>query len=163
MQQTSSEGFCRQIFRVLNMDANVQVDSRVFMQKRALRKYFADSGLTEVVRLDSRQQSTNGRTHHSRSKTTGMAPASANPRASAFKTASKAMSTETELAATEPSTQKDGPATCTFACRGKGWHLWTTGSPRWCSTRCSRALGHRMQRQFFTPFRCKLTATASQQ
>ena len=31
------------------------VDSRVFMQKRALRKYLADSGLTEVVRPDSRQ------------------------------------------------------------------------------------------------------------
>ena len=54
MQQTSDEDFCRQIFRVLKMDASVPVDSRVFMQKRALRKYPADSGLTEVVRPDGR-------------------------------------------------------------------------------------------------------------
>ena len=55
MQQTSYEDFCRQIFRVLKVDAGVPVDSRVFMQKRALRKYLADSGLTEVVRRDGRQ------------------------------------------------------------------------------------------------------------
>ena len=55
MQQTSHEDFCRQIFRVLKMDASVPVDSRVFMQKRALRKYLADSGLTEVVTPDGRQ------------------------------------------------------------------------------------------------------------
>ena len=55
MQQTSDEGFCRQIFRELKMDASVPVDSRVFMQKRALRKYLADSGRTEVVRPDGRQ------------------------------------------------------------------------------------------------------------
>ena len=30
------------------MDASVPVDSRVLMQKRALRKYLADSGLTDV-------------------------------------------------------------------------------------------------------------------
>ena len=47
--------FCGQIFRVLEMDASVPVDSRVFMQKRALRKYLADSGLTEVVGPDGRQ------------------------------------------------------------------------------------------------------------
>ena len=34
---------------------SVLVDSRVFMQKRALRKYLADSGLTEVVRPDGWQ------------------------------------------------------------------------------------------------------------
>ena len=55
MQQTGDEDFCRQIFRVLKMDASVPVDSRVFMQKRALRKYLADSGLMEVVRPDGRQ------------------------------------------------------------------------------------------------------------
>ena len=38
MQQTSDECFCRQIFRVLRMDASVPVDSSVFLQKRALRK-----------------------------------------------------------------------------------------------------------------------------
>ena len=55
MQQTSDEGFRRQIFRVLKMDASVPVDSRVFMQKRALRNCLADRGLTEVVRPDGRQ------------------------------------------------------------------------------------------------------------
>ena len=42
--------FCHQIFRVLKIYASVPVDSRVFMQKRTLRKYLADSGLTEVVK-----------------------------------------------------------------------------------------------------------------
>ena len=37
------------------MDASVLVDSRVFMQKRALPKYLADSGLREVVRPDGRK------------------------------------------------------------------------------------------------------------
>ena len=40
---------------LLKMDASVPVDSRVFMHKRALRKYLADSGLTEVVRPGGRQ------------------------------------------------------------------------------------------------------------
>ena len=55
IQQTSDEDFCRPIFRVLNKEANVPVDSRAFMQKRALRKYLADSGLTEVVTPDGHQ------------------------------------------------------------------------------------------------------------
>ena len=55
MKETSDEDFCRQVFRVLKMDASVPVDSRVFMQKRAVRKYLADSGLTEVVRPGGRQ------------------------------------------------------------------------------------------------------------
>ena len=46
--------FCRQIFRVLKMDASVPVDSRVIMQKRALRKYLADSGFTDVVKPGGR-------------------------------------------------------------------------------------------------------------
>ena len=54
MQQTSDEDFCRHIFRVLKMDASVAVHSSVFMQKRALRKYLADSGLTEMVRPEGR-------------------------------------------------------------------------------------------------------------
>ena len=54
MQQTSHVDFCRHIFRVLKMDASVPVDSRVFMQKRALRKYLADSGLTDVVKPSGR-------------------------------------------------------------------------------------------------------------
>ena len=45
VQQTSDVDFCRQIFRVLKMDASVPVDSRVFMPKRALRECLADSGL----------------------------------------------------------------------------------------------------------------------
>ena len=36
VQQTSDVDFCRQIFQVLKMDASVPIDSRVFMQKRAL-------------------------------------------------------------------------------------------------------------------------------
>ena len=55
MQETSDEDFCRQIFRMLKMEASVPLDSRVFMQKRALLKYLADSGLTEVVMPDGRQ------------------------------------------------------------------------------------------------------------
>ena len=54
-QQTSDDDFCRQIFRVLKMDAGVTIDSRVFMQKRALREYLANSGRTAVVRPDGRQ------------------------------------------------------------------------------------------------------------
>ena len=54
MRQTSDKEFCLQILRVLKMDASVPVDSRVLMQKHALRKYLADSGLTEVVRPDGR-------------------------------------------------------------------------------------------------------------
>ena len=55
MQQTSDVDFCRQIFRVLKMDAIVPVDSRVFMQKSALREYLADSGLTDVLKSGGRQ------------------------------------------------------------------------------------------------------------
>ena len=53
------------------------------------------------------QQSTSGPAQHTRSETTGMAPASATPRASAYKTASKAVGTKTEPAAPEPSRQND--------------------------------------------------------
>ena len=38
MQQTSNDDFSHQIFRVLKTNANVPVDSRVIMRKRALRK-----------------------------------------------------------------------------------------------------------------------------
>ena len=55
MQQMSDESFCRRVFRVMKMDARVPVDSNVFMPKCALRKYLADSGLTEVVRRNARQ------------------------------------------------------------------------------------------------------------
>ena len=55
MQQTSGVDFCHQIFRVLKMNASVPVDSRVYMQKHALRKYLADSGLTDVVKPGGRQ------------------------------------------------------------------------------------------------------------
>ena len=44
VQQTSDVDFCRQIFRVLKMDASVPVDSRVFMQKCALRKTVLTAG-----------------------------------------------------------------------------------------------------------------------
>ena len=49
-QQTNDVDFCSQIFRMLKMDASVPVNCRVFIQKRALRKYLADSGLTDVVK-----------------------------------------------------------------------------------------------------------------
>ena len=55
VRQTSDVDFCRQIFRVLKMDASVPVDRRVFMQKRALWKYLADSGLTDVAKPGGRQ------------------------------------------------------------------------------------------------------------
>ena len=54
MQQTSDQYFCHLIFHALKMDASVQVGSRVLMEKRALRIYLADSGLTEVVKPDGR-------------------------------------------------------------------------------------------------------------
>eukprot|EP00904_Undaria_pinnatifida_P005886 jgi/Undpi1/2427/HiC_scaffold_13.g05808.m1 len=53
------------------------------------------------------QQSPSGPAQHNRSKTTGMAPVTATPRASAYKTASKAVVTETEPAAPEPSRQNN--------------------------------------------------------
>ena len=37
------------------MGASVPIDSRVFMQKRDLRKYLADSGLTRAVRPHGRR------------------------------------------------------------------------------------------------------------
>ena len=40
--------------------------------------------------------------------------------------------------------------TRTFACRGRRWCQWITGSSRLCSTRFLRTLGHRMQCLFFT-------------
>ena len=40
---------------MLKIDASVPVDSRVFMPKRTLREYLADSGLTEVVKPGGRQ------------------------------------------------------------------------------------------------------------
>ena len=60
-------------------------------------------GLTPI----QQQQSTNGLAQHTRSKTTGMAPACATPRASGYKTPSKAVVTEIEPAGPEASTQND--------------------------------------------------------
>ena len=53
------------------------------------------------------RQSTKGHAQHTRSKTTGMAPASATPRAGEYQTASKAVVTESEPTAPEASTQND--------------------------------------------------------
>ena len=44
VRQTSDVDFCRQIFRVLKMDASVPVDSRVFMQKRARENTLLTAG-----------------------------------------------------------------------------------------------------------------------
>ena len=60
-----------------------------------------------MARPTEQQQCPRGPTQHTRNKTTGMAPASATPRASAYKTTSKAVVTETEPAAPEPSRQND--------------------------------------------------------
>ena len=48
MQQTSDEGFGRQKIGVVKMDRSVPVKTRVLMKKLAVRRYLADSGLTEV-------------------------------------------------------------------------------------------------------------------
>ena len=53
------------------------------------------------------RNSPSGSAQHTRSKTIGMAPATPPPRASAYKTASKAVVTETEPAAPEPSRRND--------------------------------------------------------
>ena len=53
------------------------------------------------------QQFPNGPAQHTRSKTTGMAPASASPRASVYQTALKAVVTKTKPAAPEASKQND--------------------------------------------------------
>ena len=55
VQQTNDEDFCRQVLLVPKIDASVTVDSGVSMQKRALRKYLAGSGLTDVVKPVGRQ------------------------------------------------------------------------------------------------------------
>ena len=99
------------------------------------------------------QQSTSGPAQHTLSKTTGMAPASATPRANAYKTASKAVVTEIDLLRLKR-LRTMTTTTCTFSCRGRRWCQWITGSPRKCSTRFHKALAYRMQRQLFTPFQC---------
>ena len=60
-----------------------------------------------TTRPVQQQQFPSGPAQRTRSKTTGMARASATPRAGAYKTASKAVVTETEPAAPEPSRQND--------------------------------------------------------
>ena len=62
-------------------------------------------GLSHGQTPIQQQQSPSGPAQHTRSKTTGMAPAAATPRASAYQTASKAVVTDTEPAAPEPSRQ----------------------------------------------------------
>ena len=57
--------------------------------------------------LTQQQQSTNGPAQHTRSKTTGIAPASASPRASGYQTTSKVVDTKTEPAAPEASAHND--------------------------------------------------------
>ena len=57
--------------------------------------------------VQQQQQFPSGPVKHTRSKTTGMAPATATPRASAYKTASKAVVTDTQPAAPGPSKRND--------------------------------------------------------
>ena len=54
VQQTRDVEFCPQIFRALTMDGSVPVDSRVFIQKSALRKSRVDSGITDVAKPGGR-------------------------------------------------------------------------------------------------------------
>lgn len=49
VHQTNDDDLGSRTFRMLKIDASVSVDSTVFMQERALRKYFFDSGLFAVV------------------------------------------------------------------------------------------------------------------
>ena len=78
LQQTSDVYFCLQIFRVLKMNVSVPVDSRVFVQYLSQRKYLADSGLTDVVKPDSREHAEAwqgaGRGVHSGIRTTRVSP-----------------------------------------------------------------------------------------
>ena len=100
------------------------------------------------------QQSTSGPARHTRSKTTGMAPAFATPRASAYKTTSKAVVTEAEPAAPEAFRQNDDDYVHFRVPR-------ETIAPvdyvitEMVQYQCLRALGYRMQRVFFTPFQCR--------
>ena len=55
IQQKRDEVFGCQMFLVLKMDARVPLDCGESMEKRALRKHFAESGLMELVRPDDQQ------------------------------------------------------------------------------------------------------------
>ena len=55
VQLTSDVDFCRQIFRVLKLDASMPVDRRVFMKQRALCKSLPDSGVTDMGTPGNRQ------------------------------------------------------------------------------------------------------------
>ena len=94
------------------------------------------------------QQSTSGPARQTRSKTASMAIGSSTPRAIAYKTALKAVGTETEPPAPQASTLNDKyvcmtTATCTFDFRGRRCCQWITGSPRRCSTRFYKTLVYR--------------------
>ena len=55
MHQTNDDDLGSRTFRMLKIDASVPVDSTVFMQQRALRKYLIDGGLFDVVNPDGWQ------------------------------------------------------------------------------------------------------------
>ena len=82
-----------------------------------------------------------------------MAPASAIPRASGYKIASKVVVTKTEPAAHKASMQNDDDYVYIRVPREKVVPV-DSGLTEMVQHRYPRALGHRKQRQFFTPFRC---------
>ena len=98
-------------------------------------------------------QSTSGSAQHTRSKTSRMAAAFATPLAGGYKTALKSGYEERNLLRLKR-VRRMTTTMRTLACRGGRWRWWIPGSPRPCSIRFPRALRDRMQRQFFTPFRC---------
>ena len=56
--------------------------------------------------------------------------------------------------------RRSNPTTCLLACRGKRWRQWVTGSPRRCSNRVTKGLGHIIQRLLFIPLSHKLGVAA---
>ena len=112
------------------------------------RRSWPDHGQAPKQQQQHQQQSTSGPAQHTRSKTTGPAPASP---------------LRLELVGTRPPQKRwlrkpnllrlrrlrrMVTTTCTFACHGRRWRQWIPGSPRRCSTIFSRALGRKTQ------FRC---------
>ena len=82
-----------------------------------------------------------------------MAHASATHGTSGYTTASRAVSTDTNLLRLTK-LRRNIPITRTSACRGARLGRWIRGSRTQCSTTFSNALGYIIQPQFFTLFRC---------
>ena len=101
------------------------------------------------------QQFTGCPAQHTRSKTTGMASVFAIIRACGCKTPQKRWLQRPNLLRLKRP-RRMTTTTCIFAGRRRRWRLWITGSSRRCSTRSPKELGHIMQHQAITLFRCSL-------